>query len=306
MQELTLNNGNKMPIVGLGTWNSEKTKVAEAVEFALSEADYKHLDCASIYGNEKEVGDGLQAALAKGVEREDIFITSKLWNTEHDPEAVKIACKATMDNLQVDYLDLYLVHWMVPFVSGGEKEPLDENGVVITQKTPLHETWAAMEELVKEGLVKSIGVANASVMSLLDMMAYAKIQPAVNQIELHPYNIQDDLVEFCQQNNIQVTAYSPLGTPGGLDAGEPVLLEEDVLKDIAREVNRTSAQVLLKWGLQRNTIVIPKSTDPSHIENNIALFDFELSEVQMQKLSGLNKDYRFVDPVKWWGIPYFK
>src|SRR3989344_852882 len=306
-RHLTLNTNAKMPTIGLGTWNAAKDKVGEAVRYAIEEAGYRHLDCATVYENEKEIGESLANIFKCGeLGREEIFITSKLWNTEHAKENVVKACRQTLRDLKLDYLDLYLMHFGIAIIPGkGSWEPLDENGYVITEKIPLWETWQAMEELVRMGLVKAIGVANFTAPMLLDLLSYAKINPAVNQIELHPYLQQEALVQFCQYKNIAVTAYSPLGTPGGLGEKDPILLKDKTIGEIAQKHQKSPAHILLRWAIQRNTIVIPKSTTPARIKENISIFDFELSEEEVETIKTLDRKHRFVNPEDWWKIPYF-
>jgi diketogulonate reductase-like aldo/keto reductase len=300
---LTLNNNHTMPTIGLGTWRSPKGEVKAAVKYALTEAGYTHIDCASIYGNEKEIGEAFVEVFAEGkVKREDIFITSKLWNTEHHPDNVEKACRKTLADLQLEYLDLYLVHWGIAFEHKDNPEPV-RDGMVVTEPVPTIETWKAMEQLVEKGLVKSIGVANFTTAMIVDLLSYAKIKPVINQIEIHPYNTQEDVVNYCHKKEIHVTAYSPLGSNGG-KIERPI--KDPVVIDLAAKYQKSPAQILIRWSIQRDLVVIPKSVDTNRIAENIQVFDFELSADDMKKINDLNKNFRFVDPIDWWGLPYFR
>ncbi len=313
-ENISLNTGAKMPVIGLGTWKAPVGVVGKAVEYALTQAGYRHIDCAAIYHNEEEIGQAFARAFSSGgVKRDEVFVTSKLWNDVHEKNAVVLACKKTLQDLQLDYLDLYLMHWgcatppdVVSEKSNHRGEPLDEQGFLITKPISIRETWQAMEDLVAQGLVRAIGVANFTAPMLLDLLTYAQKPPAVNQIELHPYNAQTHLVEFCQYRGIAVTAYSPLGSPGNTKAkGDPVLLEDDKVVALARKYSRTPAQVLLRWGIQRGTVVIPKSVTPERIQENMGALEFELSDEEMAALSALDRKHRYVNPYEWWRIPYF-
>lgn len=314
---LVLNTGAMMPILGLGTWKSEPNKVKDAILYAISDCGYRHIDCAAIYCNEKEIGEAFNKLFDnKTIKREDIFITSKLWNTDHGKNSVEKACKNTLSDLNLQYLDLYLMHWGVAIPPNenpldnpqGRLAPqLNKNGVIITEKISIRETWEAMETLVEIGSVKAIGVSNFTTPMLIDLLSYAKIKPVVNQIEIHAYLQQPELLEFCKYNNIVVTGYSPLGSPGNSkDKGFPVLLEDKVISEIAHVYNKTPAQILIRWAIQREVVVIPKSVTPERIKENIDVFDFQLSEKNMMDITELNKNLRFVDPYLWWKIPYFK
>lgn len=300
---LILRTGASIPLVGLGTWKSAPDEAGQAVEHALTKSGYRHIDCAPIYGNEKEIGEAFGKVFGEGsLRRADVFVTSKLWDTEHAREDVRVACEATLRDLGLDYLDLYLMHWGIAEPKGGHT--YDESGHLVVEKVSIRETWEAMEELVGAGLVKAIGVANFTAPLLLDLFSYAKVQPAVNQIELHPYLQQTRLVEFCQRLGVVVTAYSPLARPGYEEMSER-LVDEEVIRTIASAHGKTPAQVLLRWGIQRNTIVIPKSTRPERIKENIGIFDFELSEGDMREIAKLERGLRIVDPYQWGQVPYF-
>ncbi|MFO7847137.1 MAG: aldo/keto reductase [Balneolaceae bacterium] len=299
MKNLTFKNGDKIDAIGLGTWKSDPGKVGDAVKTALK-VGYRHIDCAAAYGNEKEVGSALQESLSEfDIKREDVWITSKLWNTAHKPDDVVPALKQTLSDLQLDSLDLYLMHWPIAFKPGLEGFPQSDDDYLSLEKVPLIETWEAMLEAKKEGLIKHAGVSNFSINKLKDLSSKTEHAPEMNQIELHPYLQQWDMLDYCSDNNILVTAYSPLGSsdrPDVLKADdEPSLLENEVIHNIADKHDATPAQVLIKWAVERDTIVIPKSTNAGRIEENLKSAELSLDDEDMEKIKSLDIPYRYLD-----------
>src|SRR6516225_1846753 len=306
---LTLASGDRMPVVGLGLWKVPRETCANLVQQAIR-AGYRHLDCACDYGNEAEVGLGIRAAVAAGgCRREDLWVTSKLWNTYHAKEHVRPAVERSLRDLQLGYLDLYLVHFpiaqeFVPFDARYPPEwfydPQAPEPRVQFAKVPLSETWMAMEGLVSAGLVRNIGVCNYNCALLRDLLSYARIHPAVLQAELHPYLTQEKLLRFCEENRIAVTGFSPLGALSYVELGvagpEHSALQEPVIRAAAQRHRKTPAQVVLRWAVQRGTAIVPKTVRPDRLVENLTLFDFELSTNEMAAVSALNRDRRFNDP----------
>ena len=306
---LKLKTGRAIPAVGLGTWKTGRAVATEVVAEAVR-CGYRHFDCACDYGNEPEVGAGLRQAMDSGLcWREDLWVTSKLWNTYHRPEHVRPAVERSLRDLQLDYLDLYLVHFpialkFVPFDHRYPPEwffdPKASSPRMEPDPVPISETWQAMEELVKAGLVRDIGVSNFGCSLLRDLLSYARLQPAVLQIELHPYLTQEKLLRFCRETGITVTAFSPLGAVSYLSLGmaqpDESVLETAAARDIASRLGRTPAQVALRWGVQRGTAVVPKTVHADRLKENLAIFDFDLSPGDMETLSGLDRGRRFNDP----------
>ena len=299
----------RMPAVGLGFWKIDRGDTATVVRQAI-EAGYRHLDCACDYGNEVEVGDGIRNALGDGLcTRDDLWVTSKLWNTYHRAEHVRPACEKSLQDLGLDYLDLYLIHFPIAtrYVPIEERYPpewiADPNAPeprMEVDTVPLAETWGAMEKLVEAGLVREIGVCNYTSGLLIDLMAYASIKPAMLQIEAHPFLTQEKLLRLAGDFDIAVTAFSPLGALSyvSLDMAtdaDTVLTAPPVVA-AAERLGRTPAQVVLRWGVQRGTAIIPKTTRLERLRENLALFDFELSPDEMQAITALNQNRRFNDP----------
>ena len=303
--------GQTMPAVGLGLWKLETSEVAETVYNAIKNG-YRHLDSAADYGNEQQVGEGIARALKDGLcSREDLWITSKLWNTFHRKEYVQQACEKSLSDLGLDYFDLYLIHFPIAlqYVDINDRyppewifNPQDDNPTMELDSVPLSETWAAMESLVENQLARQIGVCNYSAVLLHDLMSYARIKPAMLQIESHPYLTQDALIRTARSYNIAVTAFSPLGALSyvSLDMaskGDSVLTETVVIK-AAERASVTPAQVVLRWGLQRGTAVIPKTSKPERLVENLSLSGFNLTDEEMDAISALNENRRFNDPGK--------
>ncbi|MFT6094570.1 MAG: D-xylose reductase [Pseudohongiellaceae bacterium] len=308
-----------MPAVGLGLWKTEKSDTAEAVRQAI-EVGYRHLDSAADYGNEREAGEGIASALASGLcTREELWITSKLWNTYHSAEHVQAACEKSLADLGVEYLDLYLIHFPISlkYVDFDTRyppewffDPESENPTMEIAPVPLMDTWRAMEALVEKGLVKQIGICNYNCALLHDLFSYAKIKPAMLQVESHPYLTQERLLRLANEYDLAVTAFSPLGALSYLaldmaSASESVL-EQTVVKAAAQRVNRTPAQVVLRWGVQRGTAIIPKTSKVTRLIENLAVFDFELDSTEMAAISELNSDRRFNDPAVFCDLAFNK
>ncbi len=306
---LTLPDGGRFPTVGLGMWKLPKPDAPRLVQEAIR-LGYRHLDCACDYGNEPEVGAGISAAIAAGLcRREDLWVTSKLWNTYHEPKHVRAACERSLRDLKLDYLDLYLVHFpialaFVPFDVRYPPEWVHDPKAASPAMKPIHvpyaDTWGAMEELQRAGLVKRIGVCNLNISMMRDLLASCSIRPAVHQMEIHPYLTQPRQLRYCAQENIAVTAFSPLGAPSYLPLGmaqpNESVLTDPVVTGIAATHRKTPAQIALRWGVQRGCAVIPKTQNPARLAENLALFDFALTPAEMNAIDALDRHRRFNDP----------
>ncbi|WP_428845978.1 aldo/keto reductase [Bacillus paramycoides] len=261
----TLHNGVEMPWFGLGVFKVEDgPELVEAVKSAIK-AGYRSIDTAAIYGNEKAVGEGIRAGIKEaGISREDLFITSKVWNSDQGYETTLAAYEESLKKLELDYLDLYLVHWPV---EGKYKD-----------------TWRALETLYKEKRVRAIGVSNFQIHHLQDVLADAEMKPMINQVEYHPRLTQKELQAFCKEQGIQMEAWSPLM--------QGQLLDNETLQEIAHKYGKTTAQIILRWDLQNEVVTIPKSTKEHRIIANADIFNFELTKEDMEKIDALNENHR--------------
>ncbi|KAJ2979020.1 hypothetical protein NQ176_g3499 [Zarea fungicola] len=286
-----LNTGDSIPAVGLGTWQAKEGDVGRAVEYALRNG-YKHIDCALIYQNEKEVGEAIKAS---GVPRQDIFITSKVWNTYHPN--VSESLTQSLKDLQTDYLDLYLIHWPVRLVPNAEEPlfPKNPDGTrAVDRSWDQKETWKQMEEIYRSGKVKAIGVANFSIPYLEDLATTWTIVPAINQVELHPYNPQHKLKEYCDRQGILLQAYCPLGSTGA-----PLLADETV-SSIAKKHGVSGATILISYHVNKGCVVLPKSVTPSRISDNLKVISLPSDDLELlDSLAAKGKQKRVNTPL--WG-----
>ncbi|XP_074645391.1 aldo-keto reductase 1B-like isoform X1 [Tubulanus polymorphus] len=294
VKSVTIANGVNMPVLGLGTWQSVGGECEQVVKDAI-DCGYRHIDTATLYMNEKEVGCAISAKIKDGtVKREDLFITTKLWNTFHRKDLVLPSLKESMNNLQLEYLDLFLIHWPMAFKEGKEIVLTDKDGNIMFSDVPFIDTWKEMEKAVNMGLVKAIGVSNFNSKQVQMIIDEGTIKPANIQVECHPYFNNSKLMNFCRERNISVTAYSPFGSPqrGWQKDDEPLVIADERLKPIAEKHGKTPAQVVLRYIIQRGAIAIPKSVTRSRIEQNINVFDFELSEDEMKVIDSFEQKRR--------------
>lgn len=263
MNYITLNNGVKMPQLGFGVYKVTNEEIKDAVTHALN-AGYRSIDTAQFYDNEAGVGEAINES---GIPRDEIFVTTKVWNTHHGYDKALEAFEQSLTLLNLDYIDLYLVHWPMP-------------------KYDLYvETYKALEKLYRDGRVRAIGVSNFHIEHLERLLAECEIKPVVNQVECHPYLQQKELKAFCKENDIVVEAWSPIAKGGEV-------LQDEIIKETADKYGKSAAQVVLRWHMQEGTIAIPKSVTPSRIKENIDIFDFSLTDEEMEKIASLDRNHR--------------
>lgn len=285
-----LSNGQKMPVVGLGSWRSYESEAEQAAKDAI-DVGYRHIDTAFVYENEHEVGAAIKAKIAEGkIKREDMFVVTKLGGIHHEPKLVEHACRKSLSNLGLDYIDLYLMHFPVGQVYGGDE---NVHGTGQLSDTDYVDTWKAMEKLVDLGLVKGIGLSNFNADQTERVLQNCRIRPVVNQVECHPALNQKKLIEFSRQRQIVITAYATLARPKP-DQQWPPFLYDQTAQDMAKRYGRTSAQICLRYLIQLGAVVIPKSVKKHRIAENFDCFDFELSKEDMELMDRYNTGRRLI------------
>lgn len=290
-----------MPIVGLGTYDMYADECYSAVLSAI-EVGYRHFDCASRYLNQAEIGRAFEHAFNNGYRREEFFITSKAWTSEY--RNIRAACLKALEDLKVEYLDLYMIHWPFATVDKGDLATTE----IEIDYMPMHEVYREFEKLYDEGLIKNIGISNFNPGMILDVLSYARVKPSVFQGEIHPYNSSSFLVNFCHKHDIQVVGY---GSMGGLQwqgsCTYPVLTEHPLTQQLANKYGKSTAQILLSWAVSRNVIVIPKSRSKERQLENLQSVEFEMEKEDVEAITRLNKNYRYYS--KQWdslGVRFFE
>ncbi|KAJ6221852.1 hypothetical protein RDWZM_000397 [Blomia tropicalis] len=292
-----LNNGRTIPIIGLGTWQSAANgEVYQAVCDAIV-AGYRHLDCAFVYENQTEIGQAINDSIRNNiVKREDLFITSKIWLTYYTKERMLKCAKLILDQLQLNYIDLLLLHYPISLLQQDDNlRPIDSKGRAIDGGIDYLDAYRSLELLVDHGMVRSIGVSNFTIKQIDRLLANVRIKPVTNQVESHPYLNQMSLKEYCNTNEIVLTAFSPLGNPGSARNKSPdkdMLLRDPVVVRLAKKYSKNEGQILIKFQVQNGNLVIPKSVRKSRIISNIDVFDFQLTKSEMDELLSLDRNYR--------------
>ncbi|ORY13703.1 NADP-dependent oxidoreductase domain-containing protein [Clohesyomyces aquaticus] len=290
-----LNTGAKIPAIGFGTWQDADAQ-EPAVTIALK-SGYRHIDTARIYGTEAAVGNAIKKS---GVPRDQLFVTTKLWNNSHHPDDVEKALDASLKDLSTDYIDLYLMHWPSPFARSDKLMPKDDSGKIQKGDTDYVDTYKAMEKCLKSGKTKAIGVSNFSKAELERLLKETSVVPAAHQMELHPWLQQQAFIDFHKSNGIHITQYSPFGNQNEIyDSGKSMgkLMGDPVLVEIGKKHGKSGAQVALAWGIAKGHSVIPKSKTDHRIKSNLE-GDFKLDEEDVKKIDGIDKKLRFNDPSK--------
>jgi alcohol dehydrogenase (NADP+) len=290
MKTLRFSNGDIFPNFGIGTWRSTTDEVYGSVYEALK-AGYRHIDCAYLYMNEHQVGNAIKTAIGEGiVTREELFITSKLWNSFHAPEDVESGIRKSLTDLQLDYVDLYLIHWPIAYKKGVNM-PARPEDMIPLEELPLATTWQAMQSLKEKGLAKHLGVSNFSISKIQDLIDKTGIKPESNQVEIHPYFQQQEMVDFCHLNEILLTAFNPLGGPSLINSDKN-LFTNPVITSIAEKHGATPAQILLAWGMERGYAVIPKSIRAARLKENIGACEIKPDVEDMQRMASLDEGLR--------------
>ncbi|RMJ25279.1 aldehyde reductase AKR1 [Aspergillus sp. HF37] len=299
-----LNTGAEIPAMGFGTWQDEKAQEDAIVE--AIKAGYRHIDTAVIYGTEKHLGRALQRC---GVPRDQLFITTKLWSTQHHPDDVPAAFQQSLSDLQTDYVDLYLIHWPVAWKRGAELMPMGPDGKPIMEDTDNVDTYKAMEKIYQTGKAKAIGISNFSKYEMENLLKKCSVTPAVHQIECHPWLQQRDFLEWHRGKGIHMTHYSALGNQNEIygNAGQKIgkMIDEPILQEVAKKHGKSSAQVAIAWGVTQGHSVLSKSKTPSRIKSNLE-GDFKLDEDDMAKIRTINKKMRFNDSSGDFGRDFFQ
>lgn len=292
--KIKLSSGYDMPVLGFGTYGLKGYQCSSAIHCAV-ESGFRHFDTAYNYENEKEVGEAIRTQIQMGnVSRENIFLTTKLWNTHHDPRDVRRICEKQLENLGFDYIDLYLMHFPVGYKHMCDEilYPMEDDKAQTTDIDYI-DTWRAMEELVKLGLVRSIGVSNFNMEQIQRIIQCSSSKPVVNQVEVWPGFMQKDLVDYCRYNGIIVTAYSPLGQPNR-EIHSPIYFFSEGMKRLAKRYKRTASQIVLRYLIDYGVVPIPKAANPLHIKENLNIFDFQLSESDTRALRGIKSKERII------------